>query len=71
MIEPDAVLEVADGVLNLGVAAIRPPVPECLRPGRDEAVIAVVGQEGQLRSVGCTRRTMSRTGAASRTLEGD
>ena len=39
MVEPDAVLEVPDGILDLGVAVIdmargRPPVPGCPRPGR-------------------------------------
>ena len=49
MVEPDTVLEVSDGVLDLGVAAMVGlqfqgfPVPV-----GDEAVIAVVGEEGQL-----------------------
>ena len=67
MIEADAVLEVSDGILDLGVAAMVGlqfqgfPVPV-----GDEAVIAVAGEEGQLGTgVGFTRRTMSRTGAAS------
>ena len=49
MIEADAVLEVSDGILDLGVAAMVGlqfqgfPVPV-----GDEAVIAVAGEEGQL-----------------------
>ena len=49
MVQPDAVLEVSDGVLDLGVAAVIGlqlqgfPVPV-----GDEAVIAVGGEEGQL-----------------------
>ena len=49
MVEPDAVLEVSDGVLDLGVAAMvglqcqGVPVPV-----GDAAVIAVAGEEGQL-----------------------
>ena len=49
MVEPDAVLEVSDGVLDLGVAPMVGlqcqgfPVPV-----GDEAVIAVSGEEGQL-----------------------
>ena len=51
MVETDAVLEVADGVLDLGVAAV-----VCLEiqgvaiPVGDEGVIAVGGEEGQLRA---------------------
>ena len=67
MVEADAVLEVSDSILNLGVAAMVGlqfqgfPVPV-----GDEAVIAVAGEEGQLGTGrGFTRRTMSRTGAAS------
>ena len=70
MVEPDAVLEVSDGILDLGVAAMvglqfqGVPVPV-----GDKAVIAVVDEEGQLGpGVGLTRRTMSRTGAASGSL---
>ena len=51
MVEPHAVLEVADGVLDLGVAAMvgfqRQGVS---RPVGDEGVIAVIGKEGQLRA---------------------
>ena len=49
MVEPDAVLEVSNSVLDLGVAAVVGlqfqgfPVPV-----GDEAVIAVGGEEGQL-----------------------
>ena len=49
MVEPDAVLEVSDGILDLGVAAVVSlqfehfPVPV-----GDEAMIAVGGEEGQL-----------------------
>ena len=68
MVESDAVFQVSDGVLDLGVAAVVGlqlqgfPVPV-----GDEAVIAVGGEEGRAgnRGVGVTRRTMSRTGAAS------
>ena len=49
MVEPDAVLEVSDGVLDLGVAAMVDlqfqGVPVSVG---DEAVIAVAGKEGQL-----------------------
>ena len=49
MVQSNAVLEVADGVLDLGVAAMvglqRQGFPV---PVGDEAVIAVVGEEGQL-----------------------
>ena len=65
---PTAVLEVAYGVLDLGVAAMiglqfqRLPILV-----GDEAVIAVGGEESQLRTGRrrFTRRTMSRTGGAS------
>ena len=67
MVEADAVLEVSDGILDLGVAAMVGlqfqgfPVPV-----GDEAVIAVADEEDQLGpGVGFTRRTMSRTGAAA------
>ena len=68
VVQPDAVLEVAYRVLDLGVTAMiglqfqRLPVPV-----GDEAVIAVGGEESQLRTGRrrFTRRTMSRTGAAS------
>ena len=67
MVQPDAVLEVAYGILDLGVAAMVSLQFEQLPvPVGDEAVIAVFGEEGQLGpGVGFTRRTMSRTGAAS------
>ena len=65
MVQPHAVLEVAYRILDLGVAAVVGlqlqgfPVPV-------EAVIAVDGEESQLRTGRrFTRRTMSRTGAAS------
>ena len=49
MVEPDAVLEVSDGILNLGVAAVVSLQFEHLPvPVGDEAVIAVGGEEGQL-----------------------
>ena len=68
VVQPDTVLEVAYGVLGLGVAAMtglqfqRLPIAV-----GDEAVIAVGGEEGEL---GTWRQlhppdTMSRTGAAS------
>ena len=70
MVEPDAVLEVSDGILDLGVAAMvglqcqGVPVPV-----GDEAVIAVVAKRANWEpGVGFTRRTMSRTGAASGSL---
>ena len=51
MVEPHTVLEIADGVLDLGVAAMvgfqRQGVS---RPVGDEGVIAVIGKEGQLRA---------------------
>ena len=49
MVQPDAVLEVSDGIFDLGVAAVvgfqfqGSPLPV-----GDEAVIAVGGEEGQL-----------------------
>ena len=70
MVEPHAVLEVSDGILDLGVAAMVGLQCQGLSiPTGDESVIAVVGEEGQLEpGVGFTRRTMSRTGAASGSL---
>ena len=71
MVEPHTVLEVADGVLDLGVAAVVGLQFEGLPlPVGDEAVIAVVGEGGQLRAGRgrFTLRTMSRTGAASGSL---
>ena len=66
VVQPDAVLEVAYRVLDLGVAAVVSLQFQGLSvPVGDEAVIAVGGEEGQLGTGGgCTRRTMSRTGAA-------
>ena len=71
MVQPHAVFEVSDGVLDLGVAAMVSlqcqgvPVPV-----GDEAVIAVGGERGPVgnRAWVATRRTMSRTGAASGAL---
>ena len=49
MVQPDAVLEVAYGILDLGVAAMVSLQFEQLPvPVGDEAVIAVFGEEGQL-----------------------
>ena len=49
MIQPHAVLEVSDGVLDLGVAAVVGLQCQGLPvPGGDEAVITVGGKEGQL-----------------------
>ena len=49
MIQPYAVLEVSDGVLDLGVAAVvRLQFQRLPFPVGDEAVIAVGGEEGQL-----------------------
>ena len=49
MVEPDAVLEVSDGVLDLGVAAMVSLQFQGLPvPVGDAAVIAVGGEEGQL-----------------------
>ena len=58
MVQPDAVLEVSDGVLDLGVAAMVGfqcqgfPVPV-----GDEAVIAVAGEEGVRPLRGGSRRS--------------
>ena len=67
VVQPDAVLEVAYGVLDLGVAAMiglqfqRLPIAV-----GDEGVIAVLRRGASWEpGVGFTRRTMSRTGAAS------
>ena len=50
MVQPDAVLEVADGVLDLSVASMAGLQFQGIPlPAGDEAVIAVVGEEGQLR----------------------
>ena len=71
MVQPDAVLEVAYRILNLGVAAMIGLQFEHLPvPVGDEAVIAV-GSEGSQLGAGRglqTRRTMSRTGTASGSL---
>ena len=49
MVQPDAVLEVAYRILDLGVAAmISLPFQGLSVPAGDEAVIAVGGEEGQL-----------------------
>ena len=49
MVESDAVLEVSDGILRLGVAAmVSLQFQGCPVPVGDEAVIAVAGEEGQL-----------------------
>ncbi len=49
MVEPDAVLEVPDGILDLGVASmVGLQLQGIPVPVGDEAVIAVVDQEGQL-----------------------
>ena len=49
MVEPDAVLEVANGVLDLGVAPmVGLQFQGCPVPVGDESVIAVVGEERQL-----------------------
>ncbi len=54
MVETHAVLEVADGILDLGVAAM--VGLQCLGvpvPVGDEAVVAVGGEEGQLGATLC------------------
>ena len=49
VVHPDAVLEAAYGVLDLGVAAMVGLQFQCLPvPVGDEAVVAVAGEEGQL-----------------------
>ena len=49
MVEPDAVLQVSDGVLDLGVAAVVGLQFQGIPlPVGDEGVIAVGGEEGQL-----------------------
>ena len=49
MVESDAVLEVSNGVLDLGVAAmVGLQFQGCPVPVGDEAVVAVAGEEGQL-----------------------
>ena len=76
MVEPHAVLEVSDGILDLGVAAMVGLQFQGLSiPIGDESVIAVVGEEGQLGTgrglhppADGDAETMSRTGAASGSL---
>ncbi len=49
MVEAHAVLEVADGILDLGVAAmVGLQFPGLALPAGDEAVVAVGGEAGQL-----------------------
>ena len=49
MVQSNAVLEVADGILDLGVAAmVGLRFQGCPVPVGDEAVISVVDEEGQL-----------------------
>ena len=49
VVEPDAVLQVADGVLDLGVAAVVGLESQGVAlPSGDEGVIAVVGEQRQL-----------------------
>ena len=51
MVEPDAVLQVSDGILDLGMAAVVGLQFQGFTvPVGDEAVIAVAGEEGQLRT---------------------
>ena len=53
MVEPDAVLEVSDGILDLGVASmVGLQFQGIPLPVGDEGVIAVVDEEGQLRAWG-------------------
>ena len=70
MVEPDAVLEVANGILDLGVAPmVGLQCQGCPVPVRDKAVMAVSGEEGQLGTGrGLHPPDMSRTGAASGSL---
>ena len=67
VVQTDAVLEVSNGVLDLGVTAMISLQFQGLPIAvGDEAVIAVGGEEGRWEpGVGFTRRTMRRTGAAS------
>ena len=72
MVEPDAVLEVSDGVLDLGVAAVVGLQCQGIPlPVGDAAVVAVAGEEGQLGTgrglhppADGDAETMNRTGAA-------
>ena len=69
MVQPDAVLEVPDGVLDLGVAAVVGlQFQDVAVAVGDEGVIAVACEQSASwdPGAGLTRRTMSRTGAASR-----
>ena len=70
MVETDAVLEVADGILDLGVATmVGLEFQGVAVPVGDEGVIAVGGEQRQWEpGVGFTLRTMSRTGTASGSL---
>lgn len=67
MVEAHSVLETAGSVLDLGVAAVVSfESPGVALPVGDESAIAVISEERQLGSGrGFSRRTMSRTGAAS------
>ena len=67
MVQPHAVLEVADGVLDLGVAAmVGLQIQGISVPVGDEGVIAVVGEERQLGAGrGLDPAYDERTGAAS------
>ena len=68
MVQPDAVLEVAYGILDLGVAAMVGLQFEQLPvPVGDEAMIACIWRRGRVgnRAPASPGRTMSRTGAAS------
>ena len=57
MVQADAVLQVANGILDLGVAAMVGLQFQGLPvPVGDEAVIAVAGEEGQL-GTGCSAST--------------
>ena len=54
MVEPHAVLEVADGVLDLGVATmVSFQFQGVARTVGDEGVIAVFGKQGQLGATLC------------------
>ncbi len=53
MVEPHAVLEVSDGILDLGVASmVGLQFQGIPLPAGDEGVIAVVDEEGELRAWG-------------------
>ena len=59
MVESDAVLEVSDGILELGVAAmVGLQLQGCPVPVGDEAVIAVAGEEGVRPLRGGLRRSL-------------